>query len=274
MPDPEPTGQNNDDPNEGGGDAPEWMGSIPEELRTDPTLTRFKNVEGLAKSYLQARNMIGRDKIAMPESEQDWNDVYSRLGRPGTGDEYNLAKPELPEGVRMNEETAKAFRETAHQLGLSDKQAAGLYSWYWENTKAQYADTQKKGELLREEATLKLRSEYGEAFERKVVAGERALDEFGSDELIAHLKETGLNNDPRMIRFLANVGEKMMEDGALIGKGTGGAQTPDEINAEINALMAKPAFTNEKDPEHISVGKQVMRLRERLTGKGVAVSIG
>ncbi len=266
MPDDVPgTEDNTTQNNDGGSDTPEWLQSISEDLRANPTLIKFSDVEGLAKSYINAQNLIGRDKIPMPESEDDWNGVFDRLGRPGTGDEYNLARPELPEGMQMNEEVSKAFRDTAHQLGLSDKQAAGLFDWYWKNTTAQHADMQKKGELAREEATVALRTEYGEAFERKVVAGERALDEFGSEELIEHLKETGLNNDPRMIRFLANVGEKMMEDGGLKGTGTGsGAQTPEEIQDEINTLMAKPAYVNKKDPEHESLTRQAYNLRKRL----------
>lgn len=257
---PDNTGQDND----GVGDTPEWLQGISEDLRANPTLIKFNDVEGLAKSYINAQNLIGRDKIVMPETDDDWSGVFDRLGRPGTGDEYNLAKPELPEGMQMSEEVSKAFRETAHKLGLSDKQAAGLFGWYWENVKAQHADIQKKGELSREEATATLRTEYGEAFERKVVAGERALDEFGSEELIEHLKSTGLNNDPRMIRFLTNVGEKMMEDGALKGAGGGTGQTPEEIQDEINTLMAKPAYTNSKDIEHASLVRQVMNLRKRL----------
>lgn len=43
---------------EGGGDAKSWLESLPEDVRSDPSLKVFKDVSGLAKSYVNAQKMI------------------------------------------------------------------------------------------------------------------------------------------------------------------------------------------------------------------------
>ena len=44
--------------------------------------------------------MIGADKVAIPgkyATDEDWSEVYNKLGRPETADLYNL-EVNLPEG--------------------------------------------------------------------------------------------------------------------------------------------------------------------------------
>ena len=53
----------------------------------------------LAKSYINATQMIGKDKVAVPNknsTEDQWNEVYDKLGRPESADKYSLnAKSEV-----------------------------------------------------------------------------------------------------------------------------------------------------------------------------------
>jgi hypothetical protein len=69
-----------------GGDTPaSWKNSISEEFRNDPNIEKFTEIDALAKSYINATRMIGQDKVAVPNknsTEDQWNEVYSKLGRP------------------------------------------------------------------------------------------------------------------------------------------------------------------------------------------------
>ena len=59
----------------------------------------------LAKSYVNAQSMIGADKVAIPgkhATDEDWGEVYRRLGRPDTPEGYELVN-EVPEGVEAND---------------------------------------------------------------------------------------------------------------------------------------------------------------------------
>jgi hypothetical protein len=70
-----------------------WKEAISEEFRSDPNIEKFTEIDALAKSYINATKMIGQDKVAVPNknsTEDQWNEVYDKLGRPESADKYSL----------------------------------------------------------------------------------------------------------------------------------------------------------------------------------------
>ena len=62
-----------------------WRSQLSDELRGHSTLEPIQSVENLAKAYVNASSMIGKDKVALPgqhASEDDWSHIYDKLGRP------------------------------------------------------------------------------------------------------------------------------------------------------------------------------------------------
>ena len=49
-----------------GGSGNDFLSTIPEELREHPSLSPIKDVENLARSYVNAQKLIGADKIPLP----------------------------------------------------------------------------------------------------------------------------------------------------------------------------------------------------------------
>ena len=98
-----------------------WKDSISEEYRVDPNIEKFTEIDALAKSYINATKMIGQDKVVIPNNnstEDQWNEVYTKLGRPESADKYSLdVKSEV---VNLDEGAIKSFTENAHQLGLNN----------------------------------------------------------------------------------------------------------------------------------------------------------
>ena len=43
-----------------------WKEAISEEFRNDPNIEKFTEIDALAKSYINATQMIGKDKVAVP----------------------------------------------------------------------------------------------------------------------------------------------------------------------------------------------------------------
>ena len=76
-----------------------WKEAISEEFRNDPNIEKFTEIDALAKSYINATQMIGKDKVAVPNknsTDDQWNEVYDKLGRPESADKYSLnAKSEM-----------------------------------------------------------------------------------------------------------------------------------------------------------------------------------
>jgi hypothetical protein len=84
-----------------------------------------------------------------------------------------------------------------------------------------------------------LREEWGEKYESKVEAAKAVVHKHPA--LIDALEESGLGDDPRMIRFFAELGEEM---------GAGGAKD-DDAGERMSPEAAKQAIEKMlKDEEH------------------------
>ena len=108
-----------------------WKQSISEQYRTNPNIEKFTEIDALAKSYINAVSMIGTDKIPLPgktATDEQWNEVYNKLGRPESPDKYNLQfKTDV---APVDENVIKGFAQNAHKLGLNNKQAQGILEFY------------------------------------------------------------------------------------------------------------------------------------------------
>lgn len=230
-----------------------WYDGLPEDLKFNTNITKHSSVESLARSHASAQDLIGRDKIPMPKTETELLEVYNRLGRPETADKYNIPEIELPDGVEIDPELQKAFKERAHELGLSDRQAAGIFQGYWKDVFDKQSNIDNRNQIAFDEAHKDLRREWGETYDRRLTLSNRAIERFGGQEMSEFFKQAKLDQNPDIIRLFAKVGEEVLEDTELKGQGQAG-QTPAEIDARIAEIYANPTYT---DPNN-NAGRQVL----------------
>jgi hypothetical protein len=241
-----------------------WRDALPEGLRENNSLGKFSSVEALAKSYVNAEQLIGREKIPMPQSEEDWDTVYNRLGRPETADNYELTVPEtLPEKIRELDGNIDWFRETAHQLGLNDKQAQGIYNAFWDNLAKDAEIMEADGRNSAAEAEAELRAEWGTKAEYNLEVANRFASEVGGDELIDLLQQVGLDTHPVVIKAFNKAGLMTIEDHGT-PKGGDVGMTRNEVMLKRGELMANPAYLNKNDINHKAVVKEVYNLTKML----------
>jgi hypothetical protein len=150
-----------------GGDTPapqtsSWKDSISEEFRKDPNIEKFTEIDALAKSYINATRMIGQDKLVIPNNnstEDQWNEVYSKLGRPESADKYNLnVKSDI---VALDKNSIKSFAEQSHKLGLNNKQAEGILQFYKNNMEGSAQQSKIDTETAQVQSEQMLRQEWG-----------------------------------------------------------------------------------------------------------------
>ena len=82
---------------------------IPEAYKEEKSLQNFSNMDDFVKSYLHSQRLVGADKIPVPNklaTEDDWNTVYERLGRPENPEGYSY---DLPQESKIDDATLKAF---------------------------------------------------------------------------------------------------------------------------------------------------------------------
>lgn len=246
-----------DDPNGGEGGSTSWRDALPDDLRNHPGLQDFKDVPGLAKSYLDTQSYIGKDKIIIPgdDDAQGWNEVYNKLGRPEKADDYEYSVPDELKGLPVDEDAIKNAREKFYELGLSKKQADGIFELYNKGviTKMQGAtDELNKARTISEET---LKTKWGAAYEQNLNIAKNAITELGDPNLVQTLNETGLGNDPRVAEMFYNIGMKILEDTSKGGNGGNSfISTPEQAKNKIAQLHADDKFmaiyNSKTHPEH------------------------
>mgnify|MGYP001483476669 FL=1 len=248
-----------------------WKDSISEEYRKDPNIEKFTEADALAKSYINAVKMIGQDKLAIPtnnSTEEAWNEVYDKLGRPESAEKYSLdAKSKV---VSLDDNAVKQFAETSHKLGLNNKQAQGLLEFYKQNMEGTAQQAKIDTETAQAQAEQELRSEWGREFDTKVKqAGSLAKANIKPEILDMTLSNgTRLGDHPEIIRGFAKIAGMMAED-KIVSTESESVQSNQSIQDEIDTIINDRAspYWNKSHPNHDKQVQQVYTLREMLSGK-------
>ena len=223
-----------------------WRDSLSEDLRSDPALASYNDVESLAKSHINAQKMIGNN-VGVPgkdASDEEWGEFYAKTGRPDDPDGYQLTPVEGQERLAISPESMTGFRAEAHRLGLSQRQADGLMQFYLKEQIGALDGYEQRTAGEQAQGLESLKQEWGGAYEEKIGFAREAAQAFGDDSLVALLDDTGYGNHPVIIKTFEKIGRAMKDD-QLYGSGqpAGGHKlTPAEAKDEIGKLHIDSEF--------------------------------
>jgi hypothetical protein len=261
---------------DGGGNPSAWdtfIQTVPEEHRENPSILKFKNSENpvaaLANAHASAVQLIGRDKIPVPKTDEEFRAAFKRLGMPETPDEYELDHG-LENPTEREEFELKRGREwlrkTAHELGLTKKQAEGLYKSQAAELRRMVGDMEVIAKEEIDKGMAVLRDEYGHNFESRMTLANRAIEHVGGREVIDLFRDTGVGRHPAVARMMVKVGQAFAEDMG-IDKSTGEAlEHSQTLKGKAEELMHSPAYSDKTDPAHKATVAQVTRLFEKMHG--------
>ena len=247
----------------------DWKAGLSDEIRADKSLENINDIESLAKSYVHAQKLVGTDKIPVPNkhaTEEDWNAVYSKLGRPETADGYKF---NLPEDQKVDENGLKVFADHAHKLGLLPNQAEGMVKFYNEMQANQTKEQDSTALAGRQKAMDELQSEWGQAYKQKVdQANNVVASVFPPGFMSTNLADgTKLGDHPAVIKAFADLASKMGEDKIVQADGPT-YLTPKQIDKEI-ATLQQPgsAYWDKNHPNHKIAVEEVQSLFEQKHAK-------
>jgi len=251
--------------------AKSWKEAISEEFRNDPNISKFTEIDALAKSYINATRMIGQDKVAVPNensTDDQWNEVYTKLGRPESADKYTLdAKSEV---APIDETAIKTFAETSHKLGLNNKQAQGILEYYKGIMESNVQQSKIDVETSQAQAEQELRQEWGKAFDDNVKkAGSLAKANLGVEILDMQLQNgTRLGDHPDIIKGFAKIADMMSED-KIVSTESENVDQGKDVEQEISRIMNDRTgpYWNKGHPDHDKIVQQVYTLRSMLDVK-------
>ena len=241
---------------------------IPEKYKDEKALANFTTVDDFVKSYLSAQRLVGANKVAIPNkmaTDEDWEEVYSKLGRPAKPEDYKYSFSE----EEINQDQLKNFNETAHRIGLLPKQAERIIKFYNEmNTQAE-VDNQKMFEVKQTEAMADLKKEFGPTYTKRLDQAKKlAVETLGNDMLNNTILKDGsrLGDSVEVIKAFSMLADKLSEDEIIKGEGTG-YQTASEIEKEISELTEDGSpYWQKTHPNHAKTVDRVFKLREQLNG--------
>lgn len=216
--------------------------------------TKSPKIEDLGKSYQNLEKLLGREKVPVPSSDDDeegWQRWYAASGRPEDPDKYEFKRPELPKDLPYDEDTEKAFKTWAHVNGLNKRQAANLYDGYVKTQLERHAHYQTGQKQARAKVEMDLRREYGGQYEGTMTGARNAMNQYADPDFRAWLDESGMGNDPRLIRVFARIGKEVGGDSKLKGAAPQQANTQD-LDAAIRDYRTKHevALFKRDHPDH------------------------
>lgn len=153
------------------------------------------------------------DKSEATDGEKD-GDGKEEEAKPNAPEKYEFSLPEGFEG-ELNQDAIGEFEPIARELDLSQEQAQKLVDIY---TRQSQAAHQKQIEQYRETQEqwvkdLKSDAEFGGAkFDANLKHAQRAIQEFGNDGIKSLLDQSGLGNNPDVVKMFASIGKRMAED--------------------------------------------------------------
>lgn len=213
---------------------------------------RMAKVDEMGKAYSNLEKLMSsQDRITLPtgdDDEEGHERLYAAL-RPKEADNYDFGdRPEMPEGLQYDEEGESSYRNLAFANGLSPKQARGVYDGYVKLKLQEHAAYAKARAEQREQLNHAMQREYGDGLNAAVRRAGTTMEKYADPDFRAYLNETGLGNDPRMIRFMERVGKDMNGETRLQGRPQAQAmpQDLDKAIAEFNSKYEKQLF----DPTH------------------------
>lgn len=247
-----------------------------EDLKADQSLQQVQSVEDLAKGYVHAQKLVGKDKLVLPKDENDtdaWNDVFKKLGRPNDPSEYELPSLDENSKAQVPEGTDEWFKNKAHELGLTNKQARDLWSSYLTDVAEKTAESaEQQAQQAREQAEAQLKQEFGKAFDEKLNDARVALKQYDTDGSVTQaLDQSGLGNDPAVIKMLSQIGEQFRED-KVGGSSKQFSRTPEQAQQEIRDLKLDQSFQqawmNPQAPGHQAAVEKLQALYEEAYPNG------
>ena len=241
----------------------EFYSSLPDDLGSHSSIQQQKDIVSLAKSYMNTKGLVGK-KLEEFWTSEDEDIVAKRneiMGVPEDADGYDIAVPEVPEGVPYDETALNAFKEKAAELGIPVDTAKALVEWDAERATNAFNGVSEQVQQQTAKAEEELKTEWGSKFEYNVSKVQQATDFLGITETV---NEMGLGRSPE---FLKAVLDKIVP--AISNDNLVESQQKDTLASisdnldEIEAEMFK-FDGNAQDPEYKTLVKKRAELLARL----------
>lgn len=223
---------------------------LPDDLREDPTMSQFKTLDNLGKSYTSLRKTYGKEKFTIPTDdspEEEWKTYYEAVGVPDDPAAYELKPHSAYEEDWENiEEQYKAqeenFRKLMTELKVPKKAAEKLWEQSQQETVNNIQQMQEEQRKRLESEWTELKNEWRNEFDNKVKYAQGLANTVLNQKDMQWLQSRGLDKEPKMYEILSKFGALVSEDKIKSRPTPPAEMKGTEAKRELNRMM--------KDKQH------------------------
>lgn len=152
---------------------------------------------------------------SLPEEgdAEGWGNVWSKLGRPESAEGYELPVPEGDNGEFAGAASSKMF-----ELGVSKKQAQGIAEWYNAQQAQAIEQFHQQREQQATENVAAIRKEWGGNYDANLATANKAISAYLPPEAIQALADSGLGNNPHIVKAFHKIGQSLSEAKVINGE--------------------------------------------------------
>lgn len=188
-------------------------GTAPAADASTSTTTEGSTAEGEAQQQASTTDAATTEDPATEKAEGE-----EKPAQKAAPEKYEF---KAPEGVQLDSELLGEFEGVARELDLSQEDAqkvADIGAKLAQKFQTRQAEVVQEARTEWAKQTAADKEIGGTALAENVATAEKALATFGSPQLRALLKETGLGNHPEVVRAFVKVGKAISEDGLVVGR--------------------------------------------------------
>ncbi len=204
---------------------------LPEDIRKDPSIAKYKNVNEVAKAYVEANKLIGGIKHA-----------------PGKAEEYKFTDlKDLHPGVASGVDgTRKFLAAQFHALDIDNERADKMQQAILQGLHNSMVKQEEARGIKAKEVESQLRNDWGAEYDKNKANVENIFKRLGVED---YGKE--ISSDPVKLKAIHKLTSMLSEDS--VGKLGEGTQSSVDIKTKEGALKALEEFNVEvkaKGKEH------------------------
>ena len=223
---------------------PAWTNGLPGPDAELAAARGWESPAELLRQYRDLEAMVGPDQVRMPgdsSSPEEVEAFWSRLGRPSTPEGYTFSPGETATGY----DTALSnwFREAAHAVHMPADMAQALHDRFREQATTARAQQWQSAEHERQHCESQLRRDWGRSYDARLEDARRAVERLGGDTLKQVFNDSGLGDNPTLVRAFADMGRLLSANS--IGEHEAAPAAPasaTQAQREIMRLRSDGAF--------------------------------
>jgi hypothetical protein len=227
--------------------ATHWADSLPEELRGNAELRKFKDSTEALKAYVNLVPMIGRKGLAAPAdlNDQAAMDAYfkARRGSVESPEAYSR-KFSSEDLVGMDKEAFDTVSAYMFANGFSDIEHGKTLDLIAGLREREAARWEQENEARYQKCVRDLKNEWGDEYDANLQKVNNFMSKFPG--ALKSLQTYGLENDAEMCRMFLAAARGVSE--ASKPRDSGAMQSPKDLLKEIDSLMKEKSFSDPNSP--------------------------